>query len=55
MNYRNMPIQPIPAEDADDDCSTESTQTLIRQPSGYYFDIVLEIIQVHTRQKIEIP
>ena len=54
MNYNDLPMLNNPANDADDDCATESTQTLVRQPSGYYFDIVLDIVQVHTRQKIDI-
>lgn len=54
MSYQNMPVQSIPVEDFDDDCSTESTQTLVRYPSGYYFDIVLEVIHAHIRQEIEL-
>jgi len=54
MDYRNMNIPTAVPDDSDDDCSTESTQTLIRHPSGYYFDIVLEIVQVHTKKSLDI-
>jgi len=37
----------------EDDDSTESTQKLVRHSKDYPFEIILEIIQVHTKQNIE--
>lgn len=37
----------------DEDESTESTQKLVHHSKNYPFEVVLEIIQVHTKQNIE--
>lgn len=52
MNFLNLKTTVSAPVDTDDEC-TESTQKIVRSPRVYYFDIVLEIVQVHTKQNIE--
>ena len=39
-------------DSTEDDTVTESTEKIIRNPRGFYFDIVLDIIESHVKQNI---
>lgn len=39
--------------DPDDDCPTEATEKVVRNTSGYYFDMILDIMEFHTKKNLE--
>ena len=54
MDFRYLDVRSETACDEDDDTVTESTEKIVRKSSGFYFDIVLDIVESHLKQNVEI-
>lgn len=54
MDYRYLDVNSQCVCDEEDDTVTESTEKIIRNSGGYYFDVVLDIMESHVKQNVEI-
>lgn len=54
MDYRDMDVNAECMCDDEDDTVTESTVKIIRNPRGFYFDIILDIMESHVKQNVDI-
>lgn len=54
MDYRYLDANSECVCDEEDDTVTESTVKVIRNSSGFYFDIVLDIMESHVKQNVDI-
>ena len=55
MDYRDLNVNPeCVYDEEDDDTVTESTVKIIRNPGGFYFDIVLDVMESHVKQNVDI-
>lgn len=54
MDYRDLDVNSGCVCDEEDDTVTESTVKIIRNPGGFYFDIVLDIMESHVKQNVDI-
>lgn len=54
MDFLNIKPNHANGYDPEDDCPTEATEKVVRNSSGYYFDVVLDIMEYHTKQNLKI-